>query len=96
MLNIQRDEAYASAVSIQLIKSLGGRPNYGNELTDEPAGGTGLASRLALFGRDQIRVADQLETNLLCVADDRVRHRLHKLLIARAKMRPFVSRCGCR
>lgn len=72
MLNIQRDEAYASAVLIQLVKSLGGRPDYGIDPTDI-AGGTRLASRLALFGRDQIRLADELETNLLRVPDDRVR-----------------------
>jgi uncharacterized protein YeaO (DUF488 family) len=85
MLDIQRDEAYASAVLIQLVKSLGGRPDYGIDPTDDIAGGTGLASRLALFGRDQIRLADELETNLLRVPDDRVRHRLQKLLIARVR-----------
>ena len=85
MLDIQRDEAYASAVLIQLINSLGGRPNYGTRLTDDPAGGAGLASRLALFGRAQIRVADELETNLLRIADDRVRQRLQKLLITRVR-----------
>ena len=85
MLDIQRDETYASAVLIQLIKSLGGRPDYRIEPTDDIAGRTGLASRLALFGRDQIRVADELESNLLRVADDRVRHRLQKLLIARVR-----------
>ena len=93
MLDTQRDEAYASAVLIQLIKSLGGRPNYGNEFTYEPSGDIGLASRLLLFGRDQIRIADQLETNLLRVADDRIRHRLHKLLIARVRnIRHFDGR----
>ena len=85
MLDIKSDEAYASAVLIQLIKSLGGRPDYGIELTDEIAGGTGLASRIALFGRDQIRLAQELESNLPRVADDRVRHRLQKLLIARVR-----------
>jgi uncharacterized protein YeaO (DUF488 family) len=85
MLDIQRDEAYASAVLIQLVKSLGGRPDYGIDPTDDIAGGTGLASRLALFERDQIRLADELETNLLRVPDDRVRHRLQKLLIARVR-----------
>jgi hypothetical protein len=85
MLDIQRDEAYASAVLIQLIKTLGGRPNYGDELTDEPASGTGLAVRLTLFGRDQMRVAEQMETNLLHVVDDRVRQRLQKVLIARIR-----------
>ena len=85
MLGIQRDEAYASAVLIQLVKSIGGRPDYGIDPTDDIAGGTGLASRLALFGRDQIRLADELETNLLRVPDDRVRHRLQKLLIARVR-----------
>lgn len=85
MLNIKSDEAYASAVLIQLIKSVGGRPDNGIELTDEIAGGTGLASRIALFGRDQIRLARELESNLPRVADDRVRHRLQKLLIARVR-----------
>ena len=85
MLEIQRDEAYASAVVIQLIKSLGGRPDYGISPIDDSASGTELASRLALFGRDQIRLADELETNLLRVPDDRVRHRLQKLLIARIR-----------
>jgi uncharacterized protein YeaO (DUF488 family) len=85
MLDIQRDEAYASAVLIQLVKSLGGRPDYGIKLSEEPVGGAGLASRLALFGRDQIRLANELESNLLSVADDRVRHRLQKLLIARLR-----------
>jgi len=85
MLDIQRDEAYASAVLIQLVKSIGGRPDYGIDPTDDIAGGTGLASRLALFGRDQIRLADELETNLLRVPDDRVRHRLQKHLIARVR-----------
>jgi len=85
MLDIQRDEAYASAVLIQLVKSLGGRPNYGIEPTDDIAGGAGLASRLALFGRDHIRLADELESNLRRVADDRIRHRLQKLLKARVR-----------
>ena len=85
MLDIQRDEAYASAVLIQLIKSLGSRPDYGVEPTDDISRGTGLASRLAIFGRDQIRAAAELEHNLRRVADDRVRHRLHKLLIARKR-----------
>ena len=85
MLDIQRDEAYASAVLIQLVKSLGGRPDYRIEPTEEIAGDPGLASRLALFGRDQIHVADELEGNLWRVADDRVRHRLQKLLIARVR-----------
>jgi hypothetical protein len=85
MLDIKGDEAYASAVLIRLIKSLGGRPNYGVESTDDIGGGTGLASRLALFGRDQIRLAQELESNLPRVADDRVRHRLQKLLIARVR-----------
>ena len=83
MLGIQRDEAYASAVLIQLVNGLGGRPDYGIEPTDDIAGGAGLASRLALFGRDQIRLADELESNLRRVADDRIRHRLQKLLKAR-------------
>jgi len=85
MLEIQRDEAYASAVLIQLVKSLGGRPDYGAAPIDDNASGTELASRLALFGRDQIRLKDELETNLLRVADDRVRLRLQKLLIARVR-----------
>src|SRR5262249_3227896 len=76
---IQRDEAYASAVLIQLVKSLGGRPDYGAAPIDDNASGT---SRLALFGREQIRLKDELETNFLRVADDRVRLRLQKLLIA--------------
>jgi uncharacterized protein YeaO (DUF488 family) len=85
MLDIQRDEAYASAVLIQLVKSLGGRPDYGIESTDATTGGTGLASRLTFFGQDQIRLTDALETNLRRIADDRVRHRLQKLLIARVR-----------
>jgi hypothetical protein len=85
MLDIERDEAYASAVLIQLIKSLGGRPDYGVEPIDYTARDTGLASRLALFGRDQLRLADELEANVLRVADDRVRHRLQKLLVARVR-----------
>jgi uncharacterized protein YeaO (DUF488 family) len=85
MLEIQRDEAYASAVLIQLVKSLGGRPDYGVESTDDIAGASALASRLALFGREQLRVADELESNLRGIADDKVRHRLQKLLIARVR-----------
>jgi hypothetical protein len=85
MLDIKGDEAYASAVLIQLIKSLGGRPDYGVESTDNIGGGTGLASRLALFGRNQICRAQELESNLPRVADDRVRHRLQKLLTARVR-----------
>jgi hypothetical protein len=34
ILDIQRDEAYASAVLIRLIKSVGGRPDYGIEQPD--------------------------------------------------------------
>ena len=85
MLDIQRDEAYASAVLIQLVKSLGGRPDYGVEPTDDISHGTGLASRLTIFGRDKIRAADELEHSLRRVPDDRVRHRLQKLLIARKR-----------
>ena len=62
MLDIQRDEAYVSAVLIQLVKGLGGRPDYGVEPTDDNSRGTGLALRLAIFGRDQIRAADELST----------------------------------
>jgi hypothetical protein len=85
MLDIRCDEAYASAVLIQLVKSLGGRPNSGVEPTDDISRGTGLASRLAVFGRDQIRAADELEHNLRRVADDRVCHLLQKVLIARKR-----------
>ena len=85
MLEIQRDEAYASAVLIQLVKSLGGRPDYGTESTDDIAGASALASRLVLFGHEQLRVAGELESNLQRVADDKVRHRLQKLLIARVR-----------
>jgi uncharacterized protein YeaO (DUF488 family) len=85
MLDIQRDEAYASAVLIQLVKSLGGRPDYSVKPADDISRGARLASRLAIFERDQIRAADELEHNLLRVADDRVHHRLQKLLIARKR-----------
>jgi uncharacterized protein YeaO (DUF488 family) len=85
MLDIQRDEAYASAVLIQLVKSLGGRPDYGVKFADDMSRGMGLASRLAMFGRDQIRAADELEHDLLRIADDRVHHRLQKVLIARKR-----------
>jgi len=85
MLDIQRDEAYASAVLIQLLKSLGGRPDYGIEPADDIAGGAGLASRLAIFERDLIRLADAFESKLRRLADDRIRHRLQKLLIARVR-----------
>ena len=85
MLDIQRDEAYASAVLIQLVKSLGGRPDYGVEPADDISRGSRLASRLAVFAQEQIRAADKLEINLLRVADDRVHHRLQKLLIARKR-----------
>ena len=85
MLDIQRDEAYASAVLIQLVKSLGGRPDYGIEPNSDIAGTKALASRVALFEQDQIRLADELESNLQRIADDRVRHRLQKLLIARLR-----------
>ena len=85
MRDIQRDEAYASAVLIQLVKSLGGRPDYGVEPIDDGARGPGLAKWLELFGRDQLRLAGELETNLLRIADNRVRHRLRKLLIARLR-----------
>ena len=54
MLDIQRNEAYAGAVLIQLVKSLGGRPDYRIEPADDIAGGTGLPSRLAL---DEIKFA---------------------------------------
>jgi uncharacterized protein YeaO (DUF488 family) len=85
MLDIKRDEAYASAVLIQLIKSLGGRPDYGTESDEDVAGATGLASRIALFERGQICLMQELESSLPRVADDRVRHRLQKLLTARAR-----------
>jgi len=54
MLDIRRNEAYAGAVLIQLVKSLGGRPDYRIEPADDIAGGTGLPSRLAL---DEIKFA---------------------------------------
>ena len=79
MLDIQRDEAYGSAVLIQLIKSLGGRPDYGIDPIDDSTRGIGLASRITLFGQDQLRLANELETSVLRVADNRVRHRLQKL-----------------
>jgi uncharacterized protein YeaO (DUF488 family) len=85
MLDIKRDEAYASAVLIQLIKSLGGRPDYNTELNEEIPGGTGLASRLALFERGQVSLMQELESNLPRVADDRIRRRLQKLLTARVR-----------
>jgi uncharacterized protein YeaO (DUF488 family) len=85
ILDIQRDEAYASAVLIQLIKSLGGRPDYGIEQPDDTSGVAGLAPRLALFAQEQIRREHQLQSNLRRVADDRVRHRLQKLLVARVR-----------
>ena len=85
MLDIQRDEAYASAVLIQLIKSLGGRPDYGIQPTDDIAGDAGLASQLALFGQNQIHRVNELEGNLRRVADERIRRRLQKLLIARVR-----------
>jgi uncharacterized protein YeaO (DUF488 family) len=85
MLDIQRDEAYASAVLIQLVKSLGGRPDYGIESTEDIAAASALASRLTLFGREQLRLANELEHNLRRVTDDRVRHRLQKLLVARVR-----------
>jgi uncharacterized protein YeaO (DUF488 family) len=85
ILDIQRDEAYASAVLIQLIKSLGGRPDYGIEQPDDTSGIAGLAPRLALFAQEQFRREHQLQSNLRRVADDRVRHRLQKLLVARLR-----------
>lgn len=85
MFDIQRDEAYASAVLIQSVKSLGGRPDYSVKPADDISRGTGLASRLAIFEQDQVCAADELEQNLLRVADDRVHHRLQKLLIARKR-----------
>jgi hypothetical protein len=85
MLDIQRDEAYASAVLIQDGQEPGGRPDYGIESTDDIAAASRLASRLALFEREQLRLAVELENNLRRVADDRVRHRLQKLLIARVR-----------
>jgi uncharacterized protein YeaO (DUF488 family) len=85
MLDIKRDEAYASAVLIQLIKSLGGRPDYNTELNEEIPGGAGLASRLALFERGQLSLMQELERNLPRIADDRIRRRLQKLLIARVR-----------
>jgi hypothetical protein len=85
MLDIKRDEAYASAVLIQLIKSLGGRPDYSTELSEDIPGGTRLASRLALFERGQVSLMQELESNLPRVADDRIRRRLQKLLIARVR-----------
>ena len=85
MLDIQRDEAYACAVLIQLIKSLGGRPDYGIEQPDDTSGVAGLAPRFARFLHDEIRRERQLQNNLQRVADDRVRHRLQKLVIARVR-----------
>jgi uncharacterized protein YeaO (DUF488 family) len=85
MLDIKRDEAYASAVLIQSIKSLGGRPDYNTELNEDIPGGTGLASRLALFEQGQVCLMQELESNLPRVADDRIRRRLRKLLIARVR-----------
>jgi hypothetical protein len=85
MLDIKRDEAYASAVLIQLIKSLAGRPDYSTELYEEIPGGTRLASRLALFERGQVSLMQELESNLPRVADDRIRRRLRRLLIARVR-----------
>ena len=85
MLDIQRDEAYACAVLIQLIKSLGGRPDYGFEQPDDTSGVAGLAPRLGLFMQHQIRREHQLQNNLRRIADDRVHHRLQKLLIARGR-----------
>ena len=85
MLDIKRDEAYASAVLIQLINRLGGRPDYSTELNEEIPGGTRLASRLALFERGQVSLMQELESNLLRIAEDRIRHRLQKLLIARVR-----------
>jgi uncharacterized protein YeaO (DUF488 family) len=85
ILDIQRDEAYASAVLIQLIKSLGGRPDYGIEQPDDTSGVAGLAPRLTLFAQEQIRREHQLQSNLRRVADDHVRHRLQKLLVARVR-----------
>ena len=85
MLDIQRDEAYACAVLIQLIKSLGGRPDYGIEQPDDTSGVAGLAPRLALFAQEQIRREHQLQNNLRPVPDDRVRHRLQKILVARVR-----------
>ena len=85
MLDIKRDEAYASAVLIQLIKSLGGRPDYSTELNASIPGGTRLESRLAQFERGQVSLLQELESNLPRVADDRIRRRLQKLLIARVR-----------
>jgi uncharacterized protein YeaO (DUF488 family) len=85
MLDIKRDEAYASAVLIQLIKSLGGRPDYNIELDEKIPGGMGLASRLALFEQGQVNLMQELESNLPRVADDRIRRRLQKLLMARVR-----------
>ena len=85
ILDIQRDEACASAVLIQLIKSLGGRPDYGIEQPDGASGVAGLAPRLALFVQEQIRREHHLQCNLRRVGDDGVRHRLQKLLIARGR-----------
>ena len=85
ILDIQRDEAYASAVLIRLIKSLGGRPDYGIEQPDDTSGVAGLAPRLALFAQEQIRREYQLQSNLRRVADDRARRPLQKLLVARVR-----------
>jgi uncharacterized protein YeaO (DUF488 family) len=82
MLDIKRDEAYASAVLIQLIKSLGGRPDCNTEFNEEIPDRAGLASRMALFERGQLSLMQELESNLPRVADDRIRRRLQKLLIA--------------
>ena len=82
IIEVQRHEAYACAVLIQLIKSLGGEPDRGVGSADEAAV-TGLAQRLARLVVDQHRVQYELRCALPRVTEDRVRFRLQKLLIAR-------------
>lgn len=86
IVGIQRDEAYACAVLIQLIKSLGGRPQPAVELSGgDTSRVAALAPRLALFVAHQLRAQDELRSNLPRVSEERVRVRLQKLLIARSR-----------
>jgi hypothetical protein len=85
MLDIQRDDAYASVVIIQLVKSLGADPITASDLSMILEGGRrARVTTNALWTRSN-PASGRAGNGLLSVADDRVRHRLQKLLIVRLR-----------
>jgi uncharacterized protein YeaO (DUF488 family) len=85
MLDIQRDESYASAIIIQLVKSLGGRPDHGiGSIDDTRRVRRARVTTKPLWTRSN-PASGRAGNGLLRVADDRVRHRLQKRLITRLR-----------